>query len=82
MFHRNPEWRYSTEWSQSGPIIEREWINFYEHDPRFYPGLWRAWHRSTGASGSGSTPLIAAMRCYVTSKLGDEVDIPQELLTA
>ena len=29
---------------------------------------------------SGETPLIAAMRCYVASKLGDEVEIPKELL--
>ena len=28
---------------------------------------------------SGSTPLIAAMRCYVASKLGDEVEVPEEL---
>ena len=28
----------------------------------------------------GPTPLIAAMRCYVASKLGDDVDIPEELL--
>ena len=28
----------------------------------------------------GPTPLIAAMRCYVASKLGDEVEIPEELL--
>jgi hypothetical protein len=28
----------------------------------------------------GKTPLIAAMRCFVASKLGDEVDIPKELL--
>ena len=27
----------------------------------------------------GPTPLIAAMRCYVASKLGDEVEIPNEL---
>jgi hypothetical protein len=27
----------------------------------------------------GPTPLIAAMRCYVASKLGDEIDIPEEL---
>lgn len=29
---------------------------------------------------TGQTPLIAAMRCYVASKLGDEVDAPEELL--
>ena len=28
---------------------------------------------------NGPTPLIAAMRCYVASKLGDEVDVPEEL---
>lgn len=28
---------------------------------------------------SGPTPLIAAMRCFVSSKLGDEVEIPEEL---
>ncbi len=33
-----------------------------------------------GKWGMGPTPLIAAMRCYVASKLGDEVDIPEELL--
>jgi hypothetical protein len=27
----------------------------------------------------GYTPLIAAMRCYVASKLGDNIDIPKEL---
>lgn len=29
---------------------------------------------------SGPTPLIAAMRCYVASKLGEEVEIPEELM--
>ena len=28
----------------------------------------------------GPTPLIAAMRCFVASKLGDEVDVPDELI--
>ena len=28
----------------------------------------------------GPTSLIAAMRCYVASKMGDEVDVPEELL--
>lgn len=30
--------------------------------------------------GYGPTPLIAAMRCFVASKLGDEVEVPDELL--
>lgn len=28
----------------------------------------------------GPTPLIAAMRCFVASRLGDEIEIPEELL--
>lgn len=28
----------------------------------------------------GETPLIAAMRCFVASKLGAEVDVPDELV--
>jgi len=32
-----------------------------------------------GIDECGPTPLIAAMRCYVASKLGDEVEIPEEL---
>ena len=36
--------------------------------------------RCKGYDGIGPTLLIAAMRCYVASKLGDEVDVPEELL--
>ncbi len=71
----------STLWAQGGPIIEREGINLdnYGKNPR-----WSAWtpapERESGeAQAYGPTPLIAAMRCYVTSKLGSEVEIPEEL---
>ncbi|UCV26754.1 phage protein NinX family protein [Ferribacterium limneticum] len=73
-FERNPEWHYSTNWSQGGPIIEREKIALKENGY----GHWFA--KVPGGKWVGSsTPLIAAMRCYVASKLGDEVDIPKEL---
>ena len=72
---------YSTDWAQGGPIIEREGINLdnYAKNPK-----WSAWtpapDRESGeAQAYGPTPLIAAMRCYVASKLGDEVEIPWEL---
>jgi hypothetical protein len=70
----------STDWSQGGPIIEREWIC----PDRLLNGQWVACKRTdTGDSmlfaRTGPTPLIAAMRCYVASKLGDEVEIPEEL---
>ena len=68
----------STDWAQGGPIIEREKINVST-----YGGLlqWIATKKTgeTFEAVSGPTPLIAAMRCYVASKLGDEVEIPKEL---
>ena len=64
---------YSTDWAQGGPIIEREkitlewtgedWMGYIRHDEEFF----------------GSTPLIAAMRCYVAYRLGAEVDVPDSI---
>ena len=67
----------STDWAQGGPIIERERITI---DARQHGKLWFAYSRKVNADEiAGHTPLIAAMRCYVASKLGDEVEIPEEL---
>lgn len=63
----------SLDWSQGGPIIERENI---ELKPT-YAG-WTAFLGNT-LFANASTPLIAAMRCYVASKLGDTVEVPDEL---
>jgi hypothetical protein len=70
----NPAAHYSTDWAQGGPIIEREkmgtiWIG----------GEWQAQSFLYEGTGCGPTPLISAMRCFVASKLGDEIDIPEEL---
>jgi hypothetical protein len=66
---------YSTDWQQGGPIIEREKIT-----PQYMDrGYWRAWTEvgeKAHKVAYGPTPLIAAMRCYVASKLGDGVEIP------
>lgn len=73
----------STNWAQGGPIIEREAHNLFKHNggtqwccacnvPRDeYTAI---------VTADGPTPLIAAMRCYVASKLGDTVEAPEELL--
>ncbi len=72
---------YSTDWAQGGPIIEREGLDLRMEAP----GEWHAfmWWDDTNGAGDilmkGTTPLIAAMRCYVASKLGDEIEIPDEL---
>ena len=69
---------FSTDWAQGGPIIENEkvclsWMNNFG-----------AWHAQLGDEAEfnayGPTPLIAAMRCFVASRLGDEIDAPDELV--
>lgn len=67
----------STDWSQGGPIIERENIALYPHGD----GTYEAEVFLNPKRGAGPTPLIAAMRCYVASKLGDEVEIPSEFVS-
>ena len=71
---------YSTDWSQGGPIIDREHINTCSGYQ------WEASKDFDAIGGDsdtaveyGPTPLIAAMRCYVASKMGDEVEAPEEL---
>lgn len=69
----------SINWAQGGPIIERERISFVS--PNEVIDEWEAIHPTQMHNESyGPTPLIAAMRCYVASKCGDEVDIPDEIL--
>ena len=71
------DWTYnpSGAWWQGGEIIEREKLEFREGLSGMYASY------QGGQTWFGTTHLIAAMRCYVASKLGDEVDVPEELLT-
>ena len=76
----------STDWSLAGPIIERECIELMAFDaastvpkdPMYWQGT--IYEHDGECSAQGPTPLIAAMRCYVKSKLGEAVDIPEELI--
>ena len=82
--------RYSTNWAQEigrahvAQFVERVKISV----------VWSHWQWCAGIgdigeiyrsdegnhfTGTGPTPLIAAMRCYCCSKLGDIVDVPEEL---
>ena len=80
-------WEPSTDWAQGGPIIERENISVWEtctevEDPQEWMAITsrRTWGEDGERDAScGPTPLIAAMRCFVASRLGDEVEIPKEL---
>ena len=72
-------WGWATDWSQGGPIIEREGFCIQP-----FSGGWECFvaHRlfeDDHHHSKGPTPLIAAMRCYVASVMGDNIDIPEEL---
>jgi hypothetical protein len=80
--------KYSTDWSQGGPIIER--LGFSRIVTNISEGYTVSKKLVTltdddeficWVHGVGPTILIAAMRCYVASKLGDTVEVPKELTT-
>lgn len=70
--HGQTDYAPSSRWEQGGPIIERERI-------ALELGGW--WHavidkdRDGVWVGDGPTALIAAMRAFVASKLGEEIDL-------
>lgn len=72
---------FSTNWAVGGPIIEKQEIALEPMTDSDYGDGWLA----TLANGSavcmefGPTMLVAAMRCYVLSRLGDEIEVPNEL---
>lgn len=69
-----PGFAPATDWTDAGPIIERERIELRGDGDEG----WIAYD-NLNLEQYGDTPLIAAMRCYVASMLGDEVDVPEEL---
>jgi hypothetical protein len=59
----------STSWAQAGPIIEREQIDLVSDF-----GRWMARHsKRDDYSRPDASPLVAAMRAYLTWEYGDEV---------
>jgi hypothetical protein len=81
-FIREGGYTPSTDWAQGGAIIEREglglaitkgvWSASLIHEDKEYGGVMYT-------EQEGKTPLVAAMRCYVASKLGDNIEIPEGL---
>ena len=72
----------STNWEDGGPIIDRERISLIA--PALGTSKWVAGinamlsHREAiemEHQQKGETALIAAMRCFVASKMGDEVEL-------
>ncbi len=69
----------SARWTQGGPIIESERIDVFSTAGGTG---WCAQSDRRVFTAYGNSPLVAAMRCYVASRLGDEVEVPDELLAA
>lgn len=71
--------RYTADWSHTGPIIERVVLSLIRRPD----GQWTADNFSVPTRPQhlvfGPTPLIAAARCYIVSKLGETVEVPEEL---
>lgn len=73
------EFNPSTDWAHGGAIIEREGLSIEPFKGR--SNDWRAFDFKEGHVYAGESALIAAMRCYVASKLGEAVDVPDTLLS-
>jgi hypothetical protein len=71
----------STDWAQGGPIIERERLKivYFASSQEWNVSKLRYRGLCEPHDIKGPSLLVAAMRCYVASKLGDEVEIPEEL---
>lgn len=68
---------YSTNWEQGGPIIEREGMFLQSRIGVHVRCIAKKVSHLTGDElcvQTGRTLLEAAMRCYVASKFGDEVE--------
>lgn len=91
-FIREGGYTPSTNWALGGAIVEREkisviWMQFPDeqywvgsidavrHEHEMFNGVDIPFEHEA----RGTTPLEAAMRAYVTSKLGDNIEIPEGL---
>lgn len=69
------KFNYSTDPAQGQPILEREGIDVVR--VRVAEPAWSGSNLSI--QQFGPTMLIAGLRCFVASKLGDEVEVPNEI---
>ena len=72
---------YNINWTIAGGIIEREKISLTINSA----GVWIAYNAYNYADREdfmygSKNPLVAAMQCYVAMKLGESVEIPEDLI--
>lgn len=73
---RKGSYNYTECWNKTGPILDEQKIEFMQClNPDYVKArvLFGKWV-------PGPTRQIAALRSYVTSTLGDEIDVPEGLL--
>jgi hypothetical protein len=78
--------KYATDWENGGEIIERERLTTgYSDGTNKYRQMegfseeqeaYAQYQNHPHHFMVGRTVLIAAMRCYIAAKLGDEVELP------
>lgn len=64
---------------KEGHKLDRQYLAAYEHGNTGTLVRWSKQEHYPNPYYQGSTPLIAAMRCYVANKLGYETELPKEL---
>lgn len=73
-------WKPSSDWAQGGPIIEREKIEVrYRVGVNMTATIDGQFEQTAAYSERPNPMLTAAMRCLVASKLGAEIELPEEL---
>lgn len=70
----------STNQEQAGHIVDKAGIQYRRTGASLPFVAWIPNGPTQEHSHFGETALIAEMRCFVQSKLGDEVDVPESML--
>lgn len=78
--NRGRRFNPSSNWEHGGPIIAREGISIRQSIG--HPVLAFLWRKDAtwDFKAYGPTPLIAAMRCFVKSQIGEETVIAANIL--
>ena len=75
------EHHYSTNPTYGHPILEQERLDLsHLGDGTYAASKYIHKFHARAYEQMGPTMLIAGLRCFVESELGDEVDIPKELM--
>lgn len=79
-YQTGPDLIFHRKWEAAGPIIVREGISTYRKHHGFCIACIYDLNDEETFMHCHEQLLVAAMRCYVESKLADVVDVPEELL--